>query len=232
MFIWSLSLSCSRALPGSLASLLTPRSLRFPGEANPESPVPSVLLRPLLSSLSLCADPRYVPRRILAATLPEGGSLRSVCRSRSSLLVVACSWPCSFLFFSTCSFPSFRYDLSFLLPRGSSLLLGTLFLPAIGPLFSTPCGSALLPAVGPFFFLLPFTSTIQLVVLVLRLLRPSVDAILFPRTNLRAFCLRGQSSPPMSRDLCFELCPVPGVAILRVRQSRAARRRTHTTCAM
>ena len=86
--------------------------LRFPGAANPESPVSSVPLRLLLSSLSLSSDPRHVPRRILAATKPERGSLRSVCCSRSFLLVLACSWLCSFL-------------------------------PAVGPLFPTRCGSAL-----------------------------------------------------------------------------------------
>ena len=40
-----------------------------------------------LCHLETCVDPRYVPRRIFAAKLPERGSLRSECRSQSSLKV-------------------------------------------------------------------------------------------------------------------------------------------------
>ena len=43
------------------------------------------------------ASPRYVSRRILAATLPERGSFQSASRSQSSLSVLPCSWLCSYL---------------------------------------------------------------------------------------------------------------------------------------
>ena len=51
-----------------------------------------LLHRELVSNLvRSCADPRYVPRRILAATLPERGSLRQPV----FLSVFACCWLCS-----------------------------------------------------------------------------------------------------------------------------------------
>ena len=72
-------------LPGSLASLLTPRSQISWGSEYRE---PRPVARILATSLAV-------------SWLRPSGSLRSVCRSRSSLLVLACGWPRSFSFFST-----------------------------------------------------------------------------------------------------------------------------------
>ena len=116
---------------------------------------------------------------------------------------------------------TFGYDLSFLLH---------VFIPALGyalptsyrsTLF-TSCGSALLPAVGPLFSLLRFTPTIQLVVLVLRLLRLSVDDPLSSNPIFELLVFGAIRHLSCHATLLFELCPLPGVAILRVRQSRAA----------
>ena len=65
-----------------------------------------VVTRPPFVLLPSSSDPRYVPRRILAVTLPERGSLRFACRSwpslvRSRLLAMLifplCSWVLSLL---------------------------------------------------------------------------------------------------------------------------------------
>ena len=109
----------------------------------------------------LVPDPRYVPPRISAATLPERGSLRCARRSQSSIQSSCLQLAMLLTFFCTCS--SLQLGMLFC----SSARVG-LFSPAVGPLFSTRCGSALftrcgsalfyplwvrsfLPAVGPLF---------------------------------------------------------------------------------
>ena len=144
-----LSMFCCSSEAAVSDSLCPPRLLEVTRRGSCPGPCPGPLV--LVLVLDLVPDPRYVPPRISAATLPERGSLRCalsqpVFRMR---FLPAVGYALDVLLHVL--FPAVGYALSFLL-HVFALLLGMLFyyplwvrsfLPAVGPLFSTRCGSAL-----------------------------------------------------------------------------------------